>query len=73
MPVPQPTLSDGTDSVVFENYDDPDFGYLRIIVASEQLRIEYHPSSDGSATKSPDDSVTVDLETDKIVNTNPAA
>jgi len=46
-PADQPSLSNGQDTVVFENYDDQDFGYLRIIVDAKQLRIEYHPASDG--------------------------
>jgi hypothetical protein len=33
----------------------------------EQLRIEYHPSSDGEAAKTPDDSVTVDIASRKLV------
>jgi hypothetical protein len=49
--------------VVFENYDDGDYGYLRVIATPTQLRIEYHPASDGGAAKTPDDSVTVDLKT----------
>ena len=51
------------DAVTFENYDDTDYGYLRIIVDAAQLRIEYHPASDGSGAKTPDDSVTIDLKT----------
>ena len=51
------------DTVTLENYDDQDYGYLRIIVTTTQLRIEYHPASDGTAAKTPDDSVTVDLAT----------
>jgi hypothetical protein len=31
------------------------------------LRIEYHPASDGDAAKTPDDMVTVDLSTRKLV------
>ncbi len=53
--------------VVFENYDDRNFGYLRLLVDPKQLRIEYHPASDGEAAKTPDDSVTVDLATRTIV------
>jgi hypothetical protein len=49
------------DAVTFENYDDTDYGYLRVLVSSAQLRIEYHPASDGVASKTPDDSVTIDL------------
>jgi Calcineurin-like phosphoesterase len=51
------------DAVTFENYDDTDYGYLRIIASSAQLRIEYHPASDGAEAKTPDDSVTIDLRT----------
>ncbi len=50
--------SSSIDQVVFENYDDGDYGYLRVIVTTSQLRIEYHPASDGGAAKTPDDSVT---------------
>lgn len=52
---------DGADLVTFENYDDINFGYLRLIIDDKQLRIEYHAASDGPAAKSPDDSVTLDL------------
>jgi hypothetical protein len=57
-----------TDLVVIENYDDQDYGYLRVVVSQSVLRIEYHPASDGTWTKAPDDSVTVDLQTRKIVH-----
>jgi hypothetical protein len=63
VPTEQTNSTNGTDRVVFENYDDQDFGYLRVIVNTKQLRIEYHPASDGAAAKTPDDSVTVDLAT----------
>ena len=33
-----------------------------------QLRIEYHPASDGTGAKTPDDFVTVDLATRKLVH-----
>ncbi|SIT43823.1 Metallophosphoesterase [Paraburkholderia ribeironis] len=55
-----------TDAVVFENYDDQNYGYLRIIANPTQLRIEYHPAVDGPHTKAPDDQVTVDLATRKL-------
>jgi hypothetical protein len=55
------TKTSHDDGVTFENYDDVDYGYLRVIVDPQQLRIEYHPASDGSAAKTPDDSVTIDL------------
>lgn len=56
------------DLVVLENYDDQDYGYLRVIVTDGNLRIEYHPASDGTWTKAPDDFVTIDLATRKIVH-----
>jgi len=67
-PLAQPALSDGDDTITFENYDDQDFGYLRVIVDPTQLRIEYHPQSDGETSKTPDDFVTVELATRKIVH-----
>jgi hypothetical protein len=69
-PMVQASLSNGDDQIVFENYDDSEYGYLRIIADQQQLRIEYHPSSDGDAAKTPDDSVTVDLATRQIVRYN---
>jgi hypothetical protein len=51
------------DAVTFENYDDTDYGYLRIVATGRQLRIEYHPASDSAGAKTPDDSVTIDLQT----------
>ena len=64
------TAQAGRDQVVFENYDAAPghFGYLRVIANAAQLRIEYHPASDGGNHKSPDDSVTVDLKTRKIAH-----
>jgi hypothetical protein len=56
------------DKVTLENYDDQDFGYLRVVVTSSQLRIEYQPASDGTGAKTPDDFVTVDLTTRKLVH-----
>jgi hypothetical protein len=55
-----------TDEVVLENYDDVNFGYLRIIVNEAQLRIEYHSASDGVNAKAPNDYVTVDLHSRMI-------
>jgi hypothetical protein len=57
----------GKDLVRLENYDDQDFGYLRIVVIPKQLRIEYHPAPDGDAAKTPDDVVAVDLASRKLV------
>jgi hypothetical protein len=66
MPVfAQPELN---DTVTFESYDDASYGYTRILVNAQQLRIEYHPASDGTTTKTPDDSVTVDLASGTLVH-----
>ena len=60
------------DTVIFENYDDTNYGYARILVDAAQLRIEYHPASDGATAKTPDDAVTVDLATGTITTYTPA-
>jgi hypothetical protein len=60
--------SSSDDQVVLENYDDQDYGYLRVVVNASQLRVEYHPASDGPDAKTPDDFVTVDLKTRKLVH-----
>jgi hypothetical protein len=66
---PQPLdVSGHPDKVILENYDDQDYGYLRVIVSATQLRIEYHPASDGPDAKTPDDFVTVDLTTRQLVH-----
>ncbi|MGC1379933.1 MAG: hypothetical protein WA814_02775, partial [Candidatus Baltobacteraceae bacterium] len=54
--------------VVLESYDDVDYGYLRVVVDAKQLRIEYHPATDGSTAKTPDDAVTVDIATRQLVH-----
>jgi hypothetical protein len=71
-PMEQPTLSDKSDRVIFESYDDQNFGYLRILANSNQLRLEYHPANDGGSAKTPDDSVTVDLKTHQIAHFDPS-
>jgi hypothetical protein len=71
IPTVLPSLSNGKDQIVYENYDDTEFGYLRVIVDSKQLRLEYHPASDGDAAKTPDDFVTVDLATHRMVHYQP--
>src|ERR1700730_2159653 len=70
-PIVFPTLSNGKDQIVFENYDDTKYGYLRVIVDPKQLRLEYHPASDGDSAKTPDDFVTVDLATHNLVHYQP--
>lgn len=59
------------DQITLENYDDTDYGYLRITVDPQQLRIEYHPASDADQAKTPDDSVTIDLASRKRVSYTP--
>jgi hypothetical protein len=56
----------GVDQIVLENYDCTDYGYLRLTVTATQLRIEYHPASDGGGAKTPDDAVTVDLASRRL-------
>jgi Calcineurin-like phosphoesterase len=56
------------DSITFESYDDKNYGYLRILADPTQLRIEYHPASDGAQTKTPDDSVTVNLADGTLIH-----
>jgi Calcineurin-like phosphoesterase len=54
------------DTLTLESYDDTDYGYLRIVVNALTLTIEFHPESDGGVTKTPDDTVTVNLQTRAI-------
>jgi hypothetical protein len=54
--------------LIFENYDDTDYGYLRIIVDSKQLRIEFHDAQVGQAFKTPSDAVTVDLASHTMIS-----
>jgi len=53
-------------TLTLENYDDTNYGYLRVVVNAKTMRIEFHPGSDGSTAKTPDDMVTVDLATRTI-------
>jgi hypothetical protein len=61
-------LPGGSDALTLENCDGKEYGYLRIIANDRQLRIEYHPASDGPDTKTPNDFVTVDLVSRKLVH-----
>jgi hypothetical protein len=53
-------------TLTLESYDDTDYGYLRVIVSATTLTVEFHPQSDGGTTKTPDDTVTIDLSTRTI-------
>jgi len=48
-------------TLTLNSYDDTDYGYLRIVVNATTLTIEFHPEADGGTTKTPDDTVTVNL------------
>jgi len=54
--------------LIFESYDANDYGYLRIVVNTTQLRIELHPAQTGEVFKSPTDVVTVDLASHTMVS-----
>lgn len=66
-PGPLRTPSQVTDTLTFENYDDHSYGFLRITVDPELLRIEFHPALPDVAEKTPDDRVVVDLKTRRLV------
>jgi hypothetical protein len=74
-PQPMPIFAqpERNDTVTFESYDDKNYGYTRILVTAAQLRIEYHPATDGTTTKTPDDAVTVDLATGTLTTYTPPA
>ena len=48
-------------TLTLESYDDTDYGYLRVVVNATTMTIEFHPEADGATTKTPDDTVTVNL------------
>jgi hypothetical protein len=48
-------------TLTLESYDDTHFGYLRVTVNAQTMRIEFHPEADGSVIKTPDDVVTVNV------------
>jgi hypothetical protein len=49
-----------------DNYS-ANYGYLRIVVTAQSLRIEYHDATTGLNSKSPTDVVTVDLASHTLV------
>jgi hypothetical protein len=57
------TLPNG---LIFENYDDTNYGYLRVVCNSSQIRIEYHNADPNQKTY--DDAVTVDLKTHTMIS-----
>ncbi len=60
--------SGDNDLVTLESYDDQHYGYLRIVATPMQVRLEYHPANDGTDAKTPDDFVTVDLASRRLVH-----
>jgi hypothetical protein len=53
-------------TLTLENYNANDYGYMRIVVNSTTLRIEFHTAVTGVTSKSPSDTVTIDLATHTI-------
>ncbi len=51
------------DTLTLESYDDTNYGYMRVIVNATSMTVEFHPESDGGVTKTPNDRVTVNLQT----------
>jgi hypothetical protein len=54
------------NTLTLESYDDTDYGYLRVVVNAQSMTVEFHPESDGGVTKTPDDQVTIDLQTHTV-------
>jgi hypothetical protein len=54
--------------LLLEKYDDTNYGYLRITVDAEQLRIGFHQVGNSSVAQSRFDLVTVDLKTHTMVS-----
>jgi len=73
-PISMPVFAqpERNDSVVLNSYDFTEYGYCRVVVNATQLHIEYHPAPDGGTTKTPDDTVTVDLATGTLAVFTPA-
>ena len=59
-----PYVVDST--LTLESYDTTDFGYLRVIVSATTMTVEFHPESDGTTVKTPNDVVTITLATHAV-------
>lgn len=55
-----------SDDLIFENYDDKNYGYLRVVCDGVQLRIEYHDDEPDQKTYS--DAVTIDLKSHTMIS-----
>jgi hypothetical protein len=49
-----------------DNYS-ANYGYLRVVVTQQQLRVEYHDATTGLQSKAPSDTVIVNLATHTLV------
>jgi hypothetical protein len=54
------------NELIFENYDDTNYGYLRITCDSETIRVEYHDADPDQ--KSESDAVTVNLKLHTMIS-----
>lgn len=54
------------NTLTLENYNTTDYGYLRIVVDTTTMRIELHTAITGGTSKTPADSVVIDLATHAI-------
>ena len=64
--LPLRTPNKVNDELIFENYDDKNYGYLRITCDAKTIRIEYHDCD--SDQKSESDAVTVNLEKHEMIS-----
>ncbi len=55
-----------SDELIFENYDDKNYGYLRVVVDKTNLVIEYHDAEIDQ--KSSSDAVTVDIKSHTMIS-----
>jgi Calcineurin-like phosphoesterase/Iron/zinc purple acid phosphatase-like protein C len=55
-----------SDELIFENYDDKNYGYLRVVVDKTSLVIEYHDAEIDQ--KSSSDAVTVDIKSHTMIS-----
>ncbi len=59
-----------SDELTLQSYFD-DYGYMRIVVTANLLRIEFHSVGTGLQTKSAFDVCTVDLKTHRLTTSHP--
>ncbi len=54
------------NTLTLENYNTTDYGYLRIVVNAQTMRIEFHTATSTGTSKTPNDSVVINLSTHTI-------